>query len=76
MARRRGRHADTCAPRAVSFRTRLLQGEIYLPAKCEAADRSPSLSIAAPIVPFRVRFDNNNTVRVLELSLQAAGTDE
>ena len=28
-----------------------------------------------PIVPFRVRFDNNNTIRTLELSLQAAGTD-
>ena len=27
-------------------------------------------------VPFRVRFDNNNTIRILELSLQAAGTDE
>ena len=26
-------------------------------------------------VPFRVRFDNNNTIRTLELSLQAAGTD-
>ena len=25
---------------------------------------------------FRVRFDNNNTIRILELSLQAAGTDE
>ena len=27
------------------------------------------------LVPFRVRFDNNNTIRTLELSLQAAGTD-
>ena len=26
-------------------------------------------------MPFRVRFDNNNTIRTLELSLQAAGTD-
>ena len=26
------------------------------------------------IVPFRVRVDNNNTIRTLELSLQAAGT--
>ena len=33
------------------------------------------LVIIGPIVPFRVRFDNNNTIRTLELSLQAAGTD-
>ena len=30
---------------------------------------------ATLVVPFRVRFDNNNTIRTLELSLQAAGTD-
>ena len=37
--------------------------------------RQAAAANAAGRVPFRVRFDNNNTIRTLELSLQAAGTD-